>query len=200
MEIKFADSFWKSLSVMARHQTWWYKTYEVFRYKIPMFLENIWYFRKQLWAFRSWDYSYNLSLFARSLEKTAHTLEFHGSEVESTRVKKVEQIKRVIELIKNSREDQYIYRAEEELGEIRGENWFLGDDELNPEDMEHNRKVYARAREIEDIEWNEIWNILKGQNIDEYRTLMGKLSPEEKGKLDVWSDWYDGSGIRNWWD
>jgi hypothetical protein len=115
-------------------------------------------------------------------------------------MKKVKQIKRVIELIKNSREDQYIYRAEEQLGEIRGENWFLGDDELNPEDMEHNRKVYAKAREIEEIEWNEIWDILKGQNIDEYRTLMGKLSPEEKGNLDVWNDWYDGSGIRNWWD
>ena len=165
-----------------------------------MFFENLWFFRKQLWEFRSWDYSYNLTLFARSLEKTSHTLEFHGSEVEFTRMKKVKQIKRVIELIKNSREDQYIYRAEEQLGEIRGENWFLGDDELNPEDMEHNRKVYAKAREIEEIEWNEIWDILKGQNIDEYRTLMGKLSPEEKGNLDVWNDWYDGSGIRNWWD
>jgi hypothetical protein len=200
MKVTFADSFWKSLRVMARHQTWWYKTYEIFRYKIPMFFENLWFFRKQLWEFRSWDYSYNLNLFARSLEKTSHTLEFHGSEVESTRMKKVKQIKRVIELIKNSREDQYIYRAEEQLGEIRGENWFLGDDELNPEDMEHNRKVYAKAREIEEIEWNEIWDILKGQNIDEYRTLMGKLSPEEKGNLDVWNDWYDGSGIRNWWD
>ena len=200
MKVTFADSFWKSLRVMARHQTWWYKSYEVFRYKIPMFFENLWFFRKQLWEFRSWDYSFNLDLFARSLEKTAHTLEFYGNEVDGPRMKKVEKIKRVIELIKNSREDQYIYQAEKELGEIRGENWFLGDDELNPEDMEHNRNVYAKAREIEDSEWKEIWDILKGQNIDEYRTLMGKLSPEEKGKLDVWNDWYDGSGIRNWWD
>ena len=200
MKVTFADSFWKSLKVMARHQTWWYKTYEVFRYKIPMFFENLWFFRKQLWEFRSWDYSFNLEMFARSLEKTAHTLEFYGIEVDGPRMKKVEKIKRVIELIKNSRENQYIYQAEKELGEIRGENWFLGDDELNPEDMEHNRNVYAKAREIEDSEWKEIWDILKGQNIDEYRTLMGKLSPEEKGKLDVWSDWYDGSGIRNWWD
>jgi hypothetical protein len=93
MEIKFADSFWKSLRVFARHQTWWYKTYEVFRYKIPMFFENLWFFSKELWYFRSWDYTFNLKLFARSLEKTANTLEFHGNEIESTRMKKVEKIK-----------------------------------------------------------------------------------------------------------
>jgi len=200
MKIVFSDSFWKSLKVIARHQTWWYKTYEVFRYKLPAFFRNLYYFRQELWEFRGWDYSFNLSLFARSLEKTAEVLEKHGNEVEISKNKKVEKIKKVIELINNSREDQYIYRAEEELGEIRGENWFLGDDELNPEDMEHNRKVYARAREIEEAEWSEIWDILRGQNIDEYRTLMGKLPPEEKGKMDVWNDWYDGSGIRNWWD
>ena len=90
MEIKFADSFWKSLKVLARHQTWWYKAYEVLRYKIPMFFENLWFFRKELWYFRSWDYTFNLSLFARSLEKTVNTLENHGNEIESTRLKKVE--------------------------------------------------------------------------------------------------------------
>ena len=102
MKVTFADSFWKSMKVMVRHQTWWYKTYEVFRYKIPMFLENLWFFRKELWSFRSWDYSFNLKLFARSLEKTVNTLEFHGNEIESTRMKKVEKIKRVIYLINNS--------------------------------------------------------------------------------------------------
>jgi hypothetical protein len=200
MKVVFTESFWKSLKIMARHQTWWYRTYEVFRYKLPAFFRNLYYYRRELWEFRGWDYSFNLTLFARSLEKTSEVLEKHGNEVEVSKNKKVEKIKRVIELIKNSREDHYIYRAEEELGEIRGENWFLGDDELNPEDMEHNRKVYARAREIEEIEWSEIWDILRGQNIDEYRTLMGKLPPEEKDKMDVWNDWYDGSGIRNWWD
>ena len=200
MKVVFTESFWKSLKIMARHQTWWYRTYEVFRYKLPAFFRNLYYFRRELWEFRGWDYSFNLTLFARSLEKTSEVLEKHGNEVEVSKNKKVEKIKRVIELIKNSREDHYIYRAEEELGEIRGENWFLGDDELNPEDMEHNRKVYARAREIEEIEWSEIWDILRGQNIDEYRTLMGRLPPEEKDKMDVWNDWYDGSGIRNWWD
>lgn len=200
MNVTFADSFWKSLKTLSMHQTWWYRTYAIFRYKIPGFFRNLYHFRKELWEFRGWDYSFNLSLLARSLEKTADVLDRHGNEVEITKNKKVQKIKRVIELIKNSREDQYIYRAEKELGEIRGDNWFLGDDELNPQDMEHNRKVYALAREIEEREYQEIWDILRGQNIDEYRTLMDRLSPEEKVDMDVWNDWYDGSGIRNWWD
>ena len=45
MDVQFTDSFWKSLKTMNRHQTWWYKTYELFRYKIPYFFENVWYFR-----------------------------------------------------------------------------------------------------------------------------------------------------------
>ena len=63
MKIEFADSFWKSLKTLSRHETWWYKTYEFFRRDLPYFLENIWFFRKELYAFRSWDYSYNLDLF-----------------------------------------------------------------------------------------------------------------------------------------
>ena len=201
MKVTFADSFWKSLRVMARHQTWWYKTYEVFRYKIPMFFENLWFFRKQLWEFRSWDYSFNLQLLSRSLEKTAKTLEFHGIEVDVTRLKKVQKINRVIEIIENIRENNYLSKAELELGEIiLRNNWMFTDEEENPEIIEHNKKIYDRADVLEELEWNELFDILKGQNFDDYKTLMDKKSPEEKNKMNVWNDWYDGSGIRNWWD
>ncbi len=200
MEIKFADSFWKSLKVMTRHQTWWYKTYEVFRYKIPMFLENIWYFRKQLWAFRSWDYSFNLDMFARSLEKTAHTLEFHGNEIESTRMKKVEKIKRVVHLIGNFNESNYISLAESELGKLRNLDGWFNDQEDTDEERAHNRKVYDKANEIEKQEYNELWSILKGQDMDEFNEIYKSLSDEEKMKHDHWEQWYDGSGINNWWD
>jgi hypothetical protein len=200
MEIKFADSFWKSLQVLARHQTWWYKAYEVLRYKIPMFFENLWFFRKELWYFRSWDYTFNLQLFARSLEKTVNTLENHGNEIESTRMKKVEKIKRVIQLIKNIDESNYISMAESELGEIKNSGGWIMDIDDTPEEHEHNRKVYDRAREIEKSEHNELWMILKGQDINEFSKLHENLSDEEKMKYDHWEKWYDGSGITNWWD
>lgn len=199
MEIKFADSFWKSLKRLSMQQTWWYKTYEVFRYKLPMFFENFWYFRKELWRFRSWDYSFNLMILSRSLEKTVHTLEFHGWEIEETKNKKVEKIKRVIEIIKSLEESNYINRAEKQIGELRGVE-FWEDKEDTPEDKEHNKKVFDLSTKIEEDEWEELFTILKGQNHKEYIKLMEAQSEEEKWKTDLWTKWFDGSGMKHWWD
>jgi hypothetical protein len=159
MKVEFADSFWESLKTMSRHQTWWYKTYELFRYKIPYFFENIWYFRKELWEHRSWDYTYSLAMLRRSLTKLAHTLEFYGWEVEDSRMKKVNDIKRAIQLIDNLREADYINQAELELGELKNTDWDRDD---TPEEREHNAKVFKRAHEIEESNWKELWKILKG--------------------------------------
>jgi len=200
MKITFADSFWKSMDRMRRHQTWWYKTYEVFRYKIPMFFENLWFFRKELWEFRSWDYTFNLRLLSRSLKKTSHTMEFYGNEVEIYRIKKVNKIKRAIQILDTINESSYIDRAEKELGEIKNLDGWRMDREDTLEEREHNRKVFELARKIEEDEWNELWDILRGQNHQEYLDLMNKLSDEEKKKNDVWNEWNDGSGMRSWWD
>ena len=35
MKVEFADTFWKSLKRLSRHETWWYKTYEFFRRDLP---------------------------------------------------------------------------------------------------------------------------------------------------------------------
>jgi len=198
MEIKFADSFWKSLKTLSRHQTWWYKTYNFFRRDLPYFLENIWFFRKQLWSFRSWDYSYNLQILGRSLEKTVNTIE-HGYEVDKTRLKKVEKMKRVIHLINRIKTENYIDQAELELGELKNVGWF-GETEDTPEEREHNKRVFDRSSEIERLEWNELWTILRGQDLQEYKKICESKSLEEMHKNDVWGDWFDGSGINTWWD
>lgn len=200
MKITFADSFWKSLDTLSRHQTWWYKTYEVIRYKIPQFFENLWYFRKELWRFRSWDYIFNLMMLGRSLEKTVHTLEFYGNEIDETRLKKVQKIKRVIEIIKSLDESDYIDRAEKELGELKNPGGIFNGVEDTPEEREHNRKVFALSTEIEEKEWNELFDILRGQNHQEYKDLMDKLTDEEKIQHEHWQNWFDGSGMKHWWD
>jgi hypothetical protein len=204
---------------LGRQQTWWYKTYEFFRRDLPYFLENIWYFRKQLWSFRSWDYSYNLQILGRSLEKTVNTIE-HGYEVDKTRLKKVEKMKRVIHLINRIKTENYIDQAELELGELKDMDWEfmetgrttdnpLGEknEKLyeivkngNDEDKEHNKKIFQRARDLEDLEWNELWTILRGQDLQEYKRICESKSPEEMSKNDVWGDWFDGSGMNTWWD
>lgn len=200
MEVKFADSFWKSLKTLSRHQTWWYKTYEVFRYKIPMFFENLWYFRKELWEFRSWDYTFNLRILSRSLEKTANTIEFFGHEVDESRLKKVAKIKRVIEIIKSIDESNYVERAENELGELKNSDWLFSQIEDTPEEREHNGKVFELAHKIELDEWDELFDILRGQNIKEYENIVNASSEEDKMNHDLWNKWYNGSGMKHWWD
>ena len=211
MNIQFADSFRKSLKTIRTQNTWWYKTYKLFNKELPIFFKNIWFFRKQLWSFRGWDYSYNLDLFSKSLEKTAHYLEFYGYEIEETKSKKVEKIKRVIHLINNLTNDTYIESAEKELGELimngiefeplpdRPELYEIVDNDTE-EEKEHNKKVFNRATEIENEEWNEIWEILKGQNHSEYVSLYESQSKEKKMERDLWKDWFDGSGMKHWWD
>ena len=200
MEIKIADSFWKSLKTLSRHQTWWYKTYEFFRRDLPYFLENIWFFRKELYAFRSWDYSFNLDLFRRSLEKTVNTIENYGNEVEESRMKKVEKMKRAINLIKNVRSDEYINQAELELGEIKNSDWLWTDKEDTEEERIHNRKVCDRAREIQNSEWKELWLIIHGQDLEEYRKIYNSKTDNEKKDGNLWNEWFDGSGMTSWWD
>lgn len=200
MKITFSDSFWKSLKTLSMHQTWWYKTYEVFRYKIPVFFKNLWYFKKELWKFRDWDYSFNLSIFASSLEKTAYRFEFHGHESDESRLKKVEKIKRVVQIIKNLNENNYVSIAEKELGEIKNLLGWMNDRPDTDEEYAHNKKVYNRAQELEVLEFDELWDILKGQDEKEFNKIYENLSEKEKINHDHWNKWYDGSGIRNWWD
>jgi hypothetical protein len=210
MKILFADSFGKSLKRLVWHQHPIYKVYELFRYKIPMFFENLWFFRKSLWEFRSWDYSFNLQMLGRSLEKTVNTIEYHGHEVDDSRMKKVEKMKRVIELLGHIRSDLYIEMAEKELGKIKDIDWNFEEVkdnpdlfqmiESNPEETEHNRKVYSRADEIEKEEWKEIWKILEGQDHSDYVKLMESTSEEDRRKTDLWYKWFDGSGMKHWWD
>jgi hypothetical protein len=173
MKVVFEDSFFKSLKRLSRHQTWWYKTYELFRYKIPYFVENVWYFRKELWEHRSWDYSYSLAMLRRSLTKLAHTLEFYGWEVEESRMEKVKNIKRAIQLIDNMSKDEYVKQAENELGELKNSDWMWNDRDDTPEEREHNAKVFKRSHEIKEAEWKELWKLVKGNK--------------------------DG-GMRGWWD
>jgi hypothetical protein len=133
MEVLFADSFGKSLKRLVWHQNPIYKVYELFRYKIPMFFENLWFFRKSLWEFRSWDYSFNLQMLGRSLEKTVNTIEYHGHEVDDSRMKKVQKMKRVIELLGHLRSDSYIEMAEKELGKIKDIDWNFEEVKDNPD-------------------------------------------------------------------
>jgi hypothetical protein len=119
-------------------------------------------------------------------------LEKDGIEEDFSRGKKVTKIKRALELLKHKLDDDYVERAEGELGELsrnpiefepvehNNGSYRLVDNDT-PAQKRHARKVYKRARVIEETEWKELWDIFKGN------------------KFTTWEK-YDGSDLRGWWD
>jgi hypothetical protein len=197
--MKFTDTFKISSNNLYYKNTWLYKTYSFLRYNFPHFCKNIWKFRKALYNHYWFDHYGVLTFMEIGLTDMATNIEKYGIEVDSSRLKKVEKMRRVIQLIKNYNDDLYIEMAEKELGELttyklefkpseNNPDFFELVDKDTPEEKEHNKKIYNRAREIEEQEWNELWEILKGQNYNIFN------------KDEDFDEQNDGSGIRIWWD
>ena len=188
----FTPTFFKSLNKIAMHNTWWYALYEMFRYNIPNFFKNVWLFRKQLYNFYAFDYTYNLQLFKRSLELTLNVIK-DGNESDIIRNKKIEKIKRAIELLSNFIDDNFLEQAEKELNleyivkdwefVIEGEGFRLVDNE-NSEERIQNKRISDRSFELHKSQWKELWQIFEGQDISTLKNY------EEE---------FDGSGINGWW-
>jgi hypothetical protein len=171
-----------------------YKIWEFFRRGIPTFFKNIWKFRKELYSHDWWDYTFTLEILYRSLVIMEEGMSKKGMEVAETRNVKVKQIRRAIELLKHKLDDDYLERVEAELGPINytnfldeknwkkleGGNYELIDNDT-PEEKKHGRKVFKTARKLEEKEWKELWNIIKGN------------------KFTSWEE-FDGTDLRNWWD
>lgn len=192
MKIEFADTFTKSLKKLIWHQHWLYKTYSFLRWDLWHFFKNIWRFRSELYHHNWWDYRFTLNMLERSLTIMEEGMASKGWEVRETREPKVNAMRRALELLKNNREDNYTERAELELGPLVMHDWEFEDvgngnhklvDKDTPEEKEHNRKVFDRARELEENEWKELWEIFKGT----------KNSKKYGNK-------YDGTDMRAWWD
>jgi hypothetical protein len=199
MEIKFENSFGKSIKRLIRHNTWWYKTYELFRYDLPRFFKNIWLFRKGLWNHYWFDHHGILKFLEIGLTDISNNVEKYGTEVDEGRLKKVLAMRRAVQLIRNYNEDRYTEMAEAELGEMILHDWEFEPvpdrpghtrliDKDTPEEKEHNRKVMDRALEIQTQEWDELFEIFKGQDYSKFDK-----------DIDFYEQ-FDGSGINTWWD
>jgi len=210
MKVEFSDSFFESLKRLNRYETWWYKTYDSIRYGVPRFFKNIWRFRKELYHFQDWDYSYNLSMFRRTLELTSDYMEKEGIEEETSRAKKVAKMKEAILLLKNVRNDEYIGKAEAELGPLFLRGWDFEEMDEHPGSMQlketeteeeklHNSKVFKRAQEIEEQQWKALWKIFEGQDMDDYKKYHESIKGTDD-EYQAWSNWFDGSGMKYWWD
>ena len=117
-------------------------------------------------------------------------------------------MKRAIQILDNIENYSYIEMAEEKLGKLKDwkpefkalpdnpELFELVDNE-NEEEKSHTRAVYVLSDQLEQDEWNELWTILRGQNIQEYKDLMDKKEVKDGSE---WDKWHDGSDMRQWWD
>jgi len=190
MKVEFKDTFFESVEKLVWYDTKLWKVWSAIRYDIPLFFKNVWRFRKELYNHQWWDYRYTLEMLYRSLSIMEKGMSEKGIEVAETRNVKLIKMRRALELLKHKLDDDYIERAELELGAINHSefefektedgNYRLIDNDTE-EDKKHARKVYKRARVIEDKEWKELWDIFKGR------------------KFTTWEK-YDGSDLRGWWD
>jgi len=192
MKIEAGESFFESLERLAWYDTKLWKVWEFFKRTLPRFLKNIWRFRKELASHEWWDYRYTLEMLYRSLSIMVVKLEKDGIEEDSSRGKKVVKIKRALELLKHKLDDDYVERAEKELGELYSNPWefeltedgnYRLIDNDTKDEKEHNSKVFKLAHKLEDKEWIELWNILKGTKYSK-----------------TWGDTFDGTDMRGWWD
>ena len=192
MNVEMKDTFFESVEKLVWYDTKLWKVWAAIRYDIPLFFKNVWRFRKELYNHQWWDYRFTLEMLYRSLSIMVTKLETDGIEEDGSRGKKVQKIKRALELLKHKLDDDYVNRAEMELGELPHKpfefekmedgNYLLVDNDT-PAEREHAQKIYKRAREIEDTEWKELWEIFKGTKFS---------------KKFGWA--YDGSDMRGWWD
>ena len=192
MKVEFKDSFFESVEKLVWYDTNLWKVWSAIRYDIPLFFKNVWRFRKELYNHQWWDYRFTLEMLYRSLSIMVVRLEKDGIEEDVSRGKKVAKIKRALELLKHKLDDDYVDRAEAELGELVLSDFdFEKTEEGNYKMVDllietssvrkHNRKVFKRASDIEETEWSELWDIFKGK----------KFTTFEK---------FDGSDLRGWWD
>ena len=191
MKVEATDSFFESLERLAWYDTKLWKVWEFIKRTIPRFFKNIWRFRKELASHEWWDYRYTLEMLYRSLvimESKMHD----GMEIRETRDKKVIKMQRAIQLLKHKLDDDFTKRIEAELGELILHDWEFEElengnhrviDNDTPAERKHNRKIFKEAHKLEDKEWIELWNILKGTKYSK-----------------TWGDTFDGTDMRGWWD
>jgi hypothetical protein len=125
--------------------------------KIRNYVSNAIAFGKELRDFCTWDFSFNLKLFCRSLELTRLAM-LSESAVSARASRNAREIQKFLELI--NRYENSIDFAEEELGmSIDDIPWALS--ERTPEQEERMDRVCKLSDEIEQKAWNDAMDLLR---------------------------------------
>lgn len=210
MEVRFADTFGKSLRRLVSRERWYCKTWDFFVHDMPRFFKNVWLFRKDLYNYRWWGYNGVMGFMSTSLGDMAKNMDSFGHEVKVSRSKKVDKMIQAQYILERFIEDDFIELAEKELGELPNRplefepcednpEYFRMVDNETEEEKAHRNKVYERSREIEKEMWNQLWDIFKGQDYSKFQDPPEDMTDHDE-QYDHWQSQFDGSGLRNWWD
>ena len=101
-------------------------------------------------------------------------------------------------------EENFYEVAEKELGLTRvvnfkfepcvdrpGSSYMV--DLCTDEEQVNNNLIREHAKKLEKEYWNELWTLIKGQDSDKFQFNIDNHDEE-------FNKWFDGSGIRGWWD
>lgn len=162
----------------------------IFLFKtLPHFIKNVWLFKNELNNFELFDWSYPLSMFRRGLELECDYIEKYGMEEDEIRLKKIEKMRRAIDILKVHEDDLFMDLAEKHLGYEYKLDLLINDEsQLSYSDKEKNTAIAKKSVEIEDDLWIELLDILDGQDLSTVKT---------EGE---WRNRFDGSGFKTWWD
>ena len=210
MKLSITNRFLKSFAEMTERQTFIWRGWDFIRHGIPNFLKNTWLFRKALFNYRWWDYRGVMEFMSTSFGDMSKNLDTKGSEVETSRRKKIDKMIAAQYILERFINDDFVNLAEKELGEIKYKplqfkpvedrpGYYETVDDDTPEESEHKKKVYERSRELEEQMWAQLWDVLKGQDFSKFKDAPENIKDYDE-QYKHWDNQFDGSGLRGWWD
>ena len=167
MNVVAVDSFFKSLSKMFSFR---HRFFEMPWYDLKHGLRNLWTFRKVVWQQRDWDYYDILRMQQFQLKRLKATL-ITGNEVDETRLPKIENMTRCIELIQNMFDDEdmentYMERVGYDIEKVKhdfvpveGKDYFKFVTD-SPYTDDETTKFYKDAEKLEKAESKELYEII----------------------------------------
>lgn len=155
---------------------WFWK----FKIKYPWYdfrrgIKNLYTHFSIVWHSGDFDYGYVLRMLKFKLERLETVLQ-DGYEVDEHRLPKVEDIKRCIELLNNKIEDNYAERCGYRHDNVKIEFVPIEKDDngeqlyqmistpIEPQTKEELREIFKKAQDLEQKEWEELWETIKKGN------------------------------------
>jgi len=218
----FDDYFTENFKERHNNEKWYKKVKDFFVYSIgwnvrdwwintKLYFSNLMLFQPMIKSWRSWDYQYQLDLFAFGLEQLANTMEYYGIEEEKSRNKKIAAIKELITEIKRDYEievDDCFPRNEYLEKIVKYSDGSIAFKYKDDETITKSKERYVNAlKKARKAHYNKIFKLILGQDNDKLNQMVKEkyesLSEEEKKNFDSYDAYvelFDGSGIECWGD